>query len=458
MERRYIRALSGAEVRDQDLILMSDDAALADDRVLWEMLRLLPGSATPQKGIVPYAASGARVPGAGDGFTAAMHNTALVQGGTSDGSVRVMPFRAIVGSTTLFASSPIEKLRGIRSGYLVGSSSLYTTVPIAANASGNPRWSLVYVAVSPDAAGDSTTLKVKALIGGAFSDVSVLLNRITGTAIGVVDGATGSSPVRPSLPADGAGTFYVPLAYLFIPTGFGASSQVHFYEIHESAPVLTVSSALGAPVLEPANQGYAIGGVVDLAQNPNRNAANRTGAYLPSTMVGGVSRFILLQLGLSPVSHADGAVVDSSIDWRQRYFTWRVFVGAGTTSATAFVSDRNGTGAAGVSTRAPSGFASSGLGGPGVNTMTGWGQSFFNDYPSAVIATCSGVAVALGGKTAPADPSLPLVTALGNTGNDIILYVESTTGSLILKKVGSPSGQVLIWLDATAQYSNSNSF
>jgi hypothetical protein len=454
VERQYVRPLSGAEVRDQDLTAMADAGAFADDRTLWELLRLQPGSATPDRGILPYAVRGAGIPALGDGFAAAMHNTALVQGNTSNGSVRVMPFRAIIGSTTLFATSPVEKLRGIRSGYHVGSTSMYSTVAIAANATGNPRWTLVYAIVAPNADGDTVTLKAKALSGGALSDQTIVVNKLTTVTVTSLDGTAGANPTRPALPADGAGLYYIPLAYLFIPTGFGASSSVLFSQIHEHAPVLTMSPAMGGASMMPASEQSRIGGVVDLAQNPNRNAAKRTGAYLPSTMVGCESVFILLQLGLSPASHADGAIVDSSRDWRQRYFTWSTFVAAGTTSVAAFVSDGNGTGAAGAFTRAPSAFSSSGLGGPGVNTMTGWGQSFFNDYPSGAIVTCSGVAFALGGSTS-VDNTKPACTALGTTGAIVLLYVESTTGNLIMKLIGSPSGQLLVKLDATAQFSNS---
>ncbi len=452
MERRVVREINGQELRNQDLTIMSDDGAMADDRLIWELVRMTPGSATPQKGIIPYAVSGAAVPGAGDGFSAAMHNSALVQGGTANGSVRVMPFRAVVGSTTLFATSPLEKLRGIRSGYCIGSSSMYSTVAISANATGNPRWVLVYAVVTPDADGDTVAVKTKDPTSGIVSSGSVVVNRVTTVVVTTADGVAAANPVRPTLPADGAGSYYIALAYLFIPTGFGAISQVHYYEIHEAATVLPISPATGAASMVPASEQWRIGGVVDVAQNASRNAANRTGAYLPSTMVGMESIFILLQLGLLPYSHADGAIVDSSRDWRQRYFRSTAFVTPGNTSTAAFASDRNGTG---VVVRGGAVVGSLGI---GVGTMITSGQSFVNDYPGGAVATCSGIAVGLQGQTVAATAETGFVTNLGPVADYVLIYVDSTTGYLKVKLSITNGCQVAIWLDATAQYSNSNSF
>ena len=439
---------------------MSDDGALADDRVLWELLRMTPGSATPQKGILPYAVSGSRIVGSGDGFASAMHSTALIQGDTSTGSVRVMPFRAVVGSTTLFATSPIEKLRGIRSGYLVGSSSMYTTVPVSANATGNPRWTLVYAAVTPDADGDSVTVKTKDPTSGTVTSGTVVVNRVTTVVVSTVDGTAGATPAKPAAPADGAGTYYIPLAYLFIPTGFGASSIVRYYQIEEIADVLTLSSGVGGAALRPASEQYRSTGTVATNQNPSGNAANRTGAYLPSTMVGGESRFILLQLGLSPVSHLDGDIVDNTVDWRQRYFKWHAAVVPGAVSTAAFASDRNGTGTAG-DPLAGRGMTRGALG-IGVGTMVGCGQSFVNDYPGspAAVTTCSGVAATLTGATTLSLVSVGAggTTNLGPTADYVFLYVHSTTGNLMIKKNITTGCQVGLWLDATAQFSNSNTF
>jgi hypothetical protein len=454
MENRVIRSVNGQALRNPDITMISDAGALADDHVLWELLRMLPGSATPQKGILPYAVSGYAPPASGDGFTLTLHNSAIVQGNASDGSIRVLPFRAIVGSTTLFATSPIEKLRGVRSGYLVGGTDLYTTVAITANAAGSPRWTGVYVAITPDANAGSTSVKVKDPATGAVSPQTINIYKTTTVTVATVDGTAAANPTRPSIPADGAGTYYLPLAWILVPAGFGASSQVLFSSIHEDATVLTMSSALGVSTLAPANQQHKVGGTVETRQNPNLNASKRTGAYLPSTLVGGFQRVIALQLGLSPVSHNDGDVVDDSVDYRQRFFKWTVFAGAGTTTAAAFVSDGNGTGAAGATTRVPSAFAG---GGVGVNTMIGAGQSFFNDYPAGAIGTCSGVACSVGSITT-ADATVQAVSALGASGSTVILYVRSTDGALVYKKTGTPSGQVFIWLEATGQFSNSNSF
>lgn len=421
-ENGYQHPANGAEVRRQDINNMSDNARLADDRVLWELLRLTTGSATPQKGILPYGKSGWA---AESGLT----STALVQGNVANGSVRVMPFRAIIGSTDTSAQS--EKLRGQRSGYHVGSSTQYRDVALTANASGNPRIDLVYAIVEPDADGDTADVVRKDPIPPHVIStlVSETVTKKTTVTLSVVTGVTGASPTPPVLPSDGAGLYNIPLCYVWVPTGFTAASTVGRGAITEIAPCLPIHSSMGVAACMPANQQWVEGGTVSGHQTVATDRSKQNGAYLPSTMQGKEERVIMLQLGLSPQSHYDGDVIDDSIDWRFRYFRYTVHHRSGSSATNAFASDRNNSPSIGcmLATR--------------TTTLSGCGQTFYDDSADTI-------AVADGNGTA-------VYTDLGTGASvELSIYARNTDGALIVKLVGPPTYQILIWLEASAPYSN----
>jgi hypothetical protein len=158
-------------------------------------------------------------------------------------------------------------------------------------------------------------------------------------------------------------------------------------------------------------------------------------------MQGGVARVLAFQVGLAPESHVDGSIADDSIDWRFRYFKWTVAVRGGATSASGFASDRQATGAH----LCPSAIFSV----LGAEVTTGMGQSFVNDTALGVAWTAApvnpvGAAVYL---------NLTTVSALGAANSFAMLFVD-TSGRLIFKMQAPVSAQILVWLEATAPYSN----
>ncbi len=430
-ERKYVIENNGQEVQKEDLEMLGETAGYADDRVLWELIRTLKGSATPQKLIVT---SGNR--GWFDPHTGTIDSTALVVGEKADASVRVMPFRAVVGSTTLVGTSVIEHLRGMRSGYAVGASTLHTVKTLANNGSGNPRWDLIYATVVPDGNGDNDTRYKKDPTTEVVTSSAVTLNKRTLVSINVAQGTPGASPTRPALPADGGGAYQIALAYVWVPSAHnGTTSVVARSQIVTIAECATINSALGTSACEPANGQYKIGGAVDTRQGHNQLL--RPGGFLPSTMVGGNSKLILLQRGLAPLSHNDGDVVDDSIDWRYRLFRFFIKAKAGSSAAAAFVSDRNGTGIS----RAGSAIARTW----GAAAFAGSGQSFIDDSTDG-IAVGDSIGVALYADN----------TNLSELGGStaIQIYVRNTDGALVFKQSGSGTFQALIWLDASAPYSD----
>lgn len=433
METKYTHSENGQEVRQEDLNSVSTNAALADDRTLWELFRLQPYNiAGPQRIILPFGQEGW---GAG-GLT----STALVHPSPSGGRVRVRAFRAALASTT--SADNLERIRGIRSGYFIPTSAGYTDVTINTNASADPRWTLLYAKIEPDKDGDAANVKKRDKTTGTVSAVAVVLNKKTVVSLGSVDGTAAASPLRPAIPADAAGAYYIPLAYVLVPGGFGALTVLERQRIYEVAPCVAVNSATGTVSLRPANQQWIEDGTVDT--NQAGEAASpifRPGAYLPPAMIGAEERILLIQNHLAPLSHADGDIADNSCDWRFRFFQWTAFAKTGNTTAAAFASDRQITGSFPV----PSAFNSV----LGTHMAVGMGQSFVDDTNVSVLFSTvdgNGAAVVITGST---------ITQLGGATNGIMVYVRNTDGALIVKKSpAAPNVQAMIWLRATGPYSN----
>jgi len=416
LETKYKHPTNGAEFRSQDADFISETAAMADDRTLWELIRTMPGSSTPDKLVIPYANRQLDAPGAAT-------SNALVWGNTADAIIHVMPFRAIVGSRTVVGTSPIEHMRGMVSGYHVGTSALYRSLTIAANASGNPRWDLVYATVTPDANGDTASILVKDPTTKVVSNTSQTVNKKNTVIVAVAQGTAAATPEFPTPPSDGAGSYHIALAYVYVPNGFGASSTVLRQYIHEVAPCPQLSPSVGAMSCAPANHQYKPEGTVDTRQSGQAPAGPnyyRPGAYLPSTMTGGERIIVLLQLGTGTDSHQNGDTVDDSRDWRFRYFMWHAVGG----SADGFASDRGVTVTAAVPRSVHA-------------AMFGFGHSFNQGDTTVVCKIDDDV-----------DGSI-----LAGTGADVIIYCD-TDGALKVRIDGTPNRQIMIWLDATAPFSN----
>lgn len=113
MESKFQLLNNGQEVQTSDINSMSDSAALADDRVLAELLRMPPyDGSTVTKGVIPFTAETRS--DSSDAFN-------VVSGLGVAGVIRVRPFRALVGSRTAEASDPKKNWRDIRSTIHIGS-------------------------------------------------------------------------------------------------------------------------------------------------------------------------------------------------------------------------------------------------------------------------------------------------------------------------------------------------
>lgn len=429
MEKQVQITTEGDEAQLNDFNRMGEAAGLADDRVLAELFRLLPRGSL-QKVILPQGVSTWAA-------QTGVHSTALVQGGTADGFIRVFPFRAIVSSND--GSSMLEVVRGQRSAVYVGASgTTYSSHAISANISANPRITLVYAAVTPNANGVTESRYNRDPSSQAITSNARVTYKTTTVVIGLVNGATGATPVRPPIPLDGAGTYYIELAYLWIPAGFGALSTINRQQIEEVASCIQLHSSTGAMTCAPANHQFKIGGSVDTRQT-DQTQQYRNGAYIPSTAVGGAERVIQIQLSLAPVSHIDGDLIDDSIDWRFRLFTWNAFIKSGASTASGFASDRRTTGLPSPNAR----------GVTGVSQDSGWGQSFIDDTNEIVFPSPLAGAH---GRACLLDASR--ISFLGTPGTTFMMICVDSVGALRVKMLGSPLGQVVIWLRATGPQSN----
>ena len=433
MEDRYQHTLNGQSVVQADLNLLGETSALADDRVFAELFRMQPyDGSTVRKGILPYAhrASGA---------------AALVEPIGATGAVIINPFRAFVGSRTAAEDDAKKNWRDIRSAICVGENELPQAVTISANASGNPRWDLIYAAVAVDASTASVTRKRKDPTSKVVTAASVVTRLATTVTLGVEAGTASATPVWPSVPSDAGDVYYIPLAYIRVANGFGATSTVLPEDIVEVAPCLAMSHASGVAAAEPANQQY----VVSTTRQQAWGAASgkRPTTFIPPTFTGLHSLFIALDLADEDAgfhSHLDGAVLDNR-DWRGRLCFWQAFVANDTLSAAGFPWDDDMQEY------------------PGVGTLFD-GSSMFPDAITEGVQSSNRVWIGAGQTIVKTFhelfPESSLIARLDDEQSDhmedeiAIVCDHANDGVLRLYKPGNPRCRVFFKLDFTAPYSN----
>jgi hypothetical protein len=149
--------------------------------------------------------------------------------------------------------------------------------------------------------------------------------------VAVVQGTPAASPSLPVLPADTAPTtYYVPLAWVRVPNGFGAGSTVNAQDIRSgvlahdgSSPVSSFVDLSSGFRVRPATGNNDTSGTYAKhgAFGWSPSSSVRPGPFLPPDFVGG--HVVMVEIDASDPSsanwsHQSGDVVDYSIDWRQR--------------------------------------------------------------------------------------------------------------------------------------------
>lgn len=420
MESKLQHTTNGQAIYQEDVNLLGEEAALADDRVFAELLRMLPFVTTAARGVMPYRVNGAPLAPDPDGAP-------LVLAGV--GKVTVRPFRAFIGSRVAVGTGLGKtNWRDIRSVISIGASALDQDVTFDATAGGVHRIDLVYAAVSVDVDDAGVTRKVKSPTTGQVTSATVVVTKSTTVALGVVKGADNST-TPPAIPADAAGTYYIPLAYVHIPASFGGSTSLTPESVWEVAPPITLAESTGAASIRVADGNYRVDGTVQ-AQTPFE-FSGRKPASMPATMVGGEELIFAMDLEAHPLdSHVNGSVIDASRDWTNRLFSWQVAADAtGNTpkfpwqgiGSVPQVPDKACT-----STDA-------------AKYKSGMGQSFITDLSAG---KCGVIHLAA------AD------FACMNGGSLIDIYIDTSTGELKIDYSGAPGVKMFVWLRATAQFGN----
>ncbi len=422
MEDRYQHTVVGQEVQEEDLNTLGETSALADDRVLAELLRMIPHRSGEDvtKAILPYGTVGR---------STSYPVKATVEPGT--GKVVVRPFRAVIASRTDSAASTAankKAWRDIRSAVFVGDTIITCgkDVAVGNNAIANPRYDLVYAVVTPDLDSAAVSRLVKSTSTSVPAAQSIATKKTTTVTVAIAQGTAGASPQAPAITADGAGSYYIPLALVRVPASY-AGGALAASDIIDIAPVLPASLATGTQTLRPASymqfSGLAVPAVGRIAY---ANTGDRPPNFLPPSMVGGEALLIPLRLADGVTASVnDGDVIDESRDWRKRFFKWTAFAEATLKLAT----DKSIGGGSAV----PSGSSTNTL---GTNVAIGMGQSFAlegqTDYYVAGLINAN----------------LSTMDASGA----VVLYADASTGKLRVGLTGTPKCNLFIWLEASAPF------
>ena len=416
MEKRYNHTVNGQGVYEADLNAMGEAGALADDRILAELIKLGHGATC----IIP---TGHYVDGT--------YGMGLCPGCVvhpAEGGIKISPFRALIGPTADYLVNPYEHWRGVRSRVYPG----YLTKGLNPNSSGAVRWDLVYAKLMPDQPSATESRKVKSPSDGSISTQTISPYLTTTVSIAAVTG-TGSD--LPSLPTPSAGEYLIPLAYVRVPAGFNNSTVLDPEDIWDVAPTMEIDASTGAVALKPATCQFTPAGGVNKIGNQTYSAVDgsRPTVYMPPSMSGGTSRLIAIDLASAVVSHANGDVIDESLEWRDRLFKWSVFAHA-TADTPAFPWE------APISVSEDKIVPSAINGATGSTAAQGLGQSLFTDAsPNRVVLHLNNTKL----------------SALG-AGNEITLYVSGTgtDEKLRIGITGTPAVKLFIWLDATGKFTN----
>jgi hypothetical protein len=318
METLYQHTVAGQDVAEEELNWVAETAAKADDHVIAELLRMIPGLADGyvHKAVLPYRVEALHPDGV------SVNTTAIVTPYGTTGSVLIHPFRALIGSRYVASSSTWYDIRTAR--YLGNIAPVFSfQLELTATVS-NSRWDLIYARV--DLTVTSAAVERIVRSGGGDAPQNISLYTDTTVTIGVVEGAESATPVEPTLPSDGSDTYYIPLAYVLLVHPFTSSTAVEPTWICEHVPVAPIASSTGAVTCRPASFAYADDSSL-WSRREWGPADTRPEEHLPATMIGGAQRFIALDfMDVTKSIPPDVAItMDNTIDWRNRVLTFTVY-------------------------------------------------------------------------------------------------------------------------------------
>lgn len=470
-EKTYKLDYNGQQVQKQDFETLGFVAGHADDKVFAEALRLAALSATfgVKKCVIPHVTMPTQSPKASGVYAPEQFVTPAPTIAT--GSIAVGAFRAVVGARVAPTTDARLGHDDIRSAVFTGDAVVnlattgnvtnfddkyqHKTFQLAANASGNPRWDLVYALVVVDANSSTTTRKVKDPLTLLISSQTVSTTNETTVTVAVSTGTPSATPALPSLPADAGTSYYIPLAYVRVPTGFNATSTVAIKDIMVVAPIKSLKGGTSPGTVASVPGGSTL---TSTQLNTWATTGNRPRmGIMPPTAQGGVSKIITISMPgatLADWSHRRDDVIDDSIDWRNRLTRWTAQIrGTSTKFPFDYASGLSaGEGISVASSQAdPGGFG----GGQMKGLHIGHSNTF---YPSNQFGGINPIAFGVMSDQWMRDDTYVAIAAASIfTVNPVYLafYVD-TFGRLCLdmQTQTNPNCSLVVWLDASAPIIN----
>lgn len=348
-----------------------------------------------------------------------------------NGSVKVSAHTAVIGPVD--ASAAVVTTATCPGGPLA--------VASGSGNGANVRWDLIYETVVPLNPDTPKNRKVKDITTRVVSTVPTSTTYepvVTQFILQGTEAATGTNPQPPAVPADPVGGYNIPLAYIRVPGNFNAASQaIASIDIVEIAKQYYFQAAA-----KPFGEFSSFDGFSPMTLNGSGKVLNTSfPEFMPGSMSGSVSRFGAILVGSSSIGGLpDGAILDNTIDWRNRAFR-------GT------VQTKNLASGVGVA------FGVSG-------TFTGNAGSSPGVVPSAYNPSASSLTRSFMGQSWQVEPLITsrlTILRVDNTtcswmgGGDFFeICVDGTSGALVLKRGGSASLFAIsfVWLEATGQYGN----
>jgi hypothetical protein len=447
MEPKVQLALNGQGVNQEDFNAIGRQAAMNAEYIWAQLLRLAPpgsGSGfTPARGIIP---SGGQAHPAGT-YSEFHRKGLLGPSGANDAKIVVQPFVAVVGSTTNEATTPADAhdlttdgprdaMREIRLAPHYGQVGklFQTEIQIPAPA-GNNRWDVIYAKVDIDQPDTAEARYVKTGDTAVTSE-NVSVTARTKVTIERAGGTEATNPVKPAIPSDGGGTYYILLGYYFVAAAHTLTTAIQPSRIHEAFTPILLSPANGGASCRPANGAFHPSGYAWAVEQWS-NADGKPYTHMSPAACGEdkVTVAISADDALGRVSAPPNAttVLDDSIDWRKRYL---VTVLEAANAAGQAYPHASGGGAAVLF-----------MGIPSVTHIKG-GQTFVDNASAASAAAINGgVVVYLDDATTPALA----------TGAKLIIFARQSDGKLCVWRNNVDAGRrILAILSALGRFANSD--
>jgi hypothetical protein len=446
MQPKNQLTVNGQEVQQNDINAIAAAASAGDDQALLELLRPAPFvSGAPTKIVIPFGHSGDNV-------------TATVVPGT--GAVLIEPFKVVIGTRDIYTNIGTKNWSDVRTQYFVGNQALPFTQSISSlSGSNSARWDLIYASVTIDAQAAGITRFLKDPTTKNITNPTVVTQVNTAVTIGYLAGNAGITPVLPTLPADGAGVYNVPLAYVAVQAPFTTNStSVLSTSIMDAAPTPFIYRHLGLSAARPASALWSGSGensstnpggptssaltsaaITAWAYNGNVSPPARPAFFMPESMSGMEVLWFYINTN-SSVGTTQGSftVVDDTRNWKNRAF----LCFAGTTGEA--IANETSAWAASVTPYVPAWVNTTTVFQPS-NTTSSMGQSFLNDGSGITVLPLTNL---------PNSGVVCKVSADSGT-HSMYLYVDFTNNNkLSVAYDAGTSANFFFWVFSTPCYPN----